>query len=93
MGRKSLAARFYEGLEGEEERDGTWLVLYDFIGVKPSSKFWSNIDRLVGLSGGGSLIQYSVFVTNGRRAALAMVKLVRYYGGEVAVFKGERVEV
>jgi len=93
MGRKSLAARFYEDLEGEEERDGTWLVLYDFKGVKPSSKFWSNIARLVGLSGGGSLIQYSVFMTDGKRAALAMVMLVRHYGGEVAVFKGERFEV
>ena len=40
LGRKSLAVRFYEGLEGEDERDGTWLVLYDFKGVKPSSKFW-----------------------------------------------------
>ena len=45
LGRKSLAVRFYEGLEGEDERDGTWLVLYDFKGVKPSSKFWSNIER------------------------------------------------
>ena len=47
----------------------------------------------MGLSGGGSLIQYSVFVTDGRRSAWAMVRLVRHYGGEVAVFKGERVEV
>ena len=37
-------------------------------------------------------MQYSVFMTGSRRAAMAVVKLTRHYGGEVMVFKGEEVE-
>ena len=93
MGRKSLAEKYYEAFEGEDESDGTWIVLYDFKGIKPSSKFWDNINRLIDIAWNGSLIQYSAFMTDNRRAASTMVRLARHYGGKVEVFKGERINV
>ena len=93
MGRKSLAVKFYEELEVEDECNGTWIVLYDFRGIKPSSKFWDNIERLIGIAGNGSLIQYSAFMTENRRSALTMVQLAKHYGGKVVVFKGEQLDM
>jgi len=50
MGRKSLAKKIYEQVkEDYGEEGGTWLVLYDFKGVKASSKFWTNM-KLVAVS-------------------------------------------
>ena len=68
-------------------------MLYDFKGVKPNPKFWVNLKRLIGIVGSGSLVQYSVFMTGSRRGAVVAVRLVRHYGGEVMVFKGEEVEI
>ena len=62
MGRKSLAEKYYEQVEEDyEEEGGTWLVLYDFKGVKANSKFWSNMKRVEDLVDGGSLIQYIAY--------------------------------
>ena len=94
MGRKSLAQEYFEEIPEEEGReDGTWIVLYDFKGVKPNPKFWVNLKRLRSLAGSGSLVQYSVFMTRSRKGAIAAVKLARHYGGEVMVFQGEEVEI
>ncbi|EMR73347.1 hypothetical protein MCGE09_00464 [Thaumarchaeota archaeon SCGC AB-539-E09] len=95
MGRKSLAQEFFEWIPAEEEDgfDRTWIVLYDFKGIKPNPKFWVNLRRLKGLSGSGSLVQYSVFMTRSRRGAAVAVMLARHYGGEVMVFRGEEVEL
>jgi hypothetical protein len=93
MGRKSLAEKYYEAFEGEVECDGTWIVLYDFKGIKSSSKFWDNIDRLIDIAGNGSLIQYSAFMTDNQRAESTIVRLARHYGGKAEVFKGEQVNV
>ena len=49
--------------------------------------------RLIGLVESGALVQYSVFMTRSKGGAIAAVKLVRHYGGEVMVFKGEEVEI
>jgi len=92
LGRKSLAAKFYE--ETSEEDDGeeeTWLVMYDF-SSKPNPRFWGNVRRLIGLVGEGSLVQYSVFMTRSRRGAMAAERLARHYGASVMVFKGEEIE-
>ncbi len=43
MGRKSLADKIFEGHREEEPGEDTWLVIYDFQGVKPSNKFYDNI--------------------------------------------------
>lgn len=94
MGRKSFAEKFYE--ETPEDGDGavdTWLVTYDFRGLKPNPKFWNNFNRLIALLDNGSMIQYSVFKTKSKRGALTAVKIARHYGAEVRVFKGEEVEL
>lgn len=94
MGRKSLAEKFYE--ETPEDENGaanTWLVIYDFRGIKPNPKFWKNLKRLIALLDNGSMIQYSVFKTRHKRGAHAAVKIAKHYGAEVRMFKGEEVEL
>ena len=93
MGRKSLAEEYYE--ETPEDGDGgggTWLVIYDFRGVKPNPRFWNNLKRLTTLINNTSMIQYSVLKTESRRGALTAVKIAKHYGAEVRVFRGEEVE-
>jgi len=92
MGRKSLALKIYEDCEDIEEEPGTWLVLYDFKGIKPSSKFWDNLHRIKNLAGSGSLIQYSVFQSNSKRGAVSALKIARHYGAESIMYKVEKVE-
>jgi len=94
MGRKSLAEKYYEQVEKcyEEER-GTWLVLYDFKGVKANSKFWSNMKRVENLVDGGSLIQYSAFTTASKRGAITVLRLAEHYGGETILYRAERMDL
>ena len=92
MGRKSLAEKYYEETENIPEEQGTWLVLYDFKGIKPSTKYWTNLNRLIKITGGGALIQYSVFTTMNRRAAAVAKKLAEHYGAETVWYKVEKVE-
>ena len=89
MGRRSLAEELLEKAEQYEEIKGTWLVIYDFKGVKPSPRFWGNLKRLMGLLGEGSLVQYSVFRTGSRRGAVVAIMLAEHYGAEVLTFQGE----
>ena len=91
MGRQSLAKKYYDETKAEEEK-GTWLVLYDFKGIKPSSKFWSNLKRVQSLVGEGTLIQYSVIRTGSKRGALTAVKLARHYGAETEIYRVEKIE-
>ncbi len=74
------------------EEDGTWLVLYDFKGIKPSTKYWTNLNRLIKIAGGGSLVQYSVFTTKDKRAVAVTKRLAEHYGAETIVYKIEKVE-
>ncbi|MBC8274643.1 MAG: hypothetical protein H8E40_06725 [Chloroflexi bacterium] len=45
MPRISLAKQYYEETETDDET-GFWLILYDFKGIKPSTKFWTNLKRI-----------------------------------------------
>ena len=90
MGRRSLAEEYLNRYE-EDKAQGTWLVVYDFKGVKPSTKFWGNLNRLQSLSS-GTLLQYSVFMTRDSRAARAARDLVEHYAGECFLFKGKLIE-
>ena len=90
MGRRSLAETYYEQYD-EDKAPGLWLVVYDFKGIKPSTKFWANLTRLKGLSG-GTLLQYSVFMTWDSRAARAARDLVDHYAGVGILFRGEIIE-
>jgi hypothetical protein len=92
MGRISLAEKYYQETENLPKEVGTWLVLYDFKGMKPSTKYWTNLNRLIKMTGGGSLIQYSVFTTREKRAAIAANKLAKHYGGETMMYKVEKQE-
>ena len=92
MGRISLAVKFYEETKNIPEEEGTWLVLYDFKGIKPSTKYWTNLKRLIKITGGGSLVQYSVFTSKDKRAAAVAKRLAEHYGAETIVYRVERVE-
>jgi hypothetical protein len=91
MGRKSLALKIYEDCEDIEEEPGTWLVLYDFKGIKPNSKFWDNLGRIKSLAGSGSLIQYSAFQSNSKRGAVMALKIAQHYKAESIMYKVEKV--
>ncbi len=91
MGRKSLAQKIFEETEPDNEK-GTWLVLYDFKAIKPSSKFWTNQKRIQTIVGEGALIQYSVFKTQSKRGALTAVKLAQHYGANTEIYKAEKIE-
>ena len=94
MGRKSLAEKIYMQVEEDYEEDrGTWLVLYDFKGIKANSKFWINIKRVENLVDGGSLIQYSVFTTASKRGAITVLRLAKHYGAETILYRAERMDL
>ena len=94
MGRRSLAEKFYEQVERDyEEERGTWLVLYDFKGVKADGKFWTNMKRVGNLVEGGSLVQYSVFTTASKRGAITVSRLAEHYGGETILYRAERMDL
>ncbi len=92
MGRISLAKKYYEETETDDEK-GPWLVLYDFKGIKPNSKFWTNLKRAQAIVGEGALIQYSVLTTDSKRSAITAVKLAKHYGAQVKLFKATEVTI
>jgi hypothetical protein len=93
MTRTSLAEKYYQEAEETPEKPGfEWLILYDFKGIKPSTKFWTNLKRLSRL-GDSSLIQYSVFKTNQRRIAVTAKRLAEHYNGLTIIFKGNKIEI
>ena len=61
--RRSLAEQIYKQYKDEEPSEETWLIVYDFQGIKPTSKFYDNINRIRTLLEDGQLIQYSVYRT------------------------------
>jgi hypothetical protein len=73
-----------------EEEGATWLLLYDFKGVKPGIKFWINLNRLAAKGTETSLVQYSALLTHSRRVAKAAKRLAEHYGAKVEVFKGPK---
>ena len=92
MGRKSFAQKFFEELEVEDGFDYSWIVLYNFHGVKPNPNFWSNLKRLSEIAG-GELTHYSVYRTNSLRGTVVADRLARHYGAETLVYKGEEMDL
>jgi len=68
-----------------------YLVIYDFVKRKPTTRFWRNLNRLLPVSK-GKLIQRSAFLAQGKRAALAVSTLASHYGADVAVFWVKQIE-
>ena len=93
MGRRSLAEQIFNKYEKEEPGEDTWLIIYDFPGMKPTGKFYDNLNRIKSMAEDGQLVQYSVFMTRDQRAAKAMRDLVKHYDGMVMIFKGELVDL
>ena len=93
MGRKSLAQQIFEEYKKEEPGEETWLIIYDFPGIKPTGKFYDNLKRIKSLANDGQLVQYSVYMTRDQRAAKATRDLVKHYHGQVMLFKGEQVDL
>jgi hypothetical protein len=60
MGRKSIADKIFEKYSEEEPGNGNWIIVYDFQGVKPSTKFYDNLERIQDNAIDGTLIQNSV---------------------------------
>jgi len=88
MTRKSLAETLYEDTEGTPEEPGQqWLLLYDFKGIKPGTKFYTNLARLSALKGETRPIQYSALHTTSMRVILAAKKLATHYGAKTIAFK------
>ena len=47
------AEKIYAETEGIAEEEGAWLVIYDFHGIKPSTKYWTNLKRRARLESEG----------------------------------------
>jgi hypothetical protein len=93
MGRKSLAEQIWEKYSEEQPGDDTWLVIYDFQLVKPTTKFYNNLNRIKKLAKNGELVQFSVNKTNDIRAAKTLRDLVEHYDGKALLFKGEMIDL
>jgi hypothetical protein len=89
MGRRSLAETLYEQYKNQEPGTETWLILYDFPGIKPTGKFYNNLNRIKTLTQDGQLIQNSVYMTRDQRAAQTIRDLVKHYDGQAMLFAGE----
>ena len=88
MSRVSLSEEFLEQYETEED-PFNWIVVYDFIGLKPNPHFWKNLSKMMALSSVRRL-QYSVLIAEKEGDARAAARLADYYGADTAVFRCER---
>jgi len=86
MGRKKLAEKMLEEIEGEDE-DGRYLIVYDFEGGRNPKAFYRNLEALRGKEYYIGRLQKSVLMTDSRKCALAIKELAMHYGAEVHVFK------
>jgi hypothetical protein len=93
MGKRSLAEKIFDEYKEQDPGENTWLIIYDFPRVKPTSKFYDNLNRIKTLAEDGQLVQYSVFMTRDQRAAKAMRDLVKHYDGQVMMFRGELADL
>ncbi len=93
MGRRSLAHKIFEEYREEPPGRDTWLIIYDFPGIKPTGKFYDNLKRIKTMATDGQLVQYSVYMTRDQRAAKATRDLVKHYEGQVMMFKGELADL
>ena len=93
MGSKSLAQQIFEEYKKEEPGEDTWLIIYDFPGIKPTGKFYDNLNRIKTMATDAQLVQYSVYMTHDQRAAKSIRDLVKHYEGQVMMFKGELVDL
>ena len=85
--------KIFEEYKNQEPGEDTLLIIYDFPGMKPTGKFYDNLNIIKSLANDGRLVQYSVYMTRDQRAAKATRDLVKHYDGQVMMFKGELVDL
>ena len=85
---RSLAEQLTREYKDDTDNDSseTYIVFYDFHGDPPSSRFYTNLERLKGPE--SLLIQYSVFHTTSQNTAKAVKQLAEHYGAETLLFRG-----
>ncbi|MCJ7732788.1 hypothetical protein MUP51_10780 [Candidatus Bathyarchaeota archaeon] len=89
MGRRSNAQSLVEDLDEVDDREGIFIIVYDFHGFKPSKRFWENLKRISDENKETGLIQYSVYKAYGVKEALVVSKLAESYGAETLIFSVE----
>jgi len=88
MGRKSTAQKLLEELPEQDSLDRTLLVVYDFHGEPPHSRFYVNLHRITELTrNSSSLVQFSVYKTTSLKAALAVQALASGMGADTVIYE------
>jgi len=94
MGRKSICDLILEDLKEDEDKEGLYLVLYDFdrtFNQVIPPKFFKNLNRLIERLPIERL-QYSVMVCKTLNAARAVMRLAkRYNATSVCIYKVEEM--
>ena len=76
----------YEQFKDSEPGNATWLIVYDFPGKKPSTKFYENLNRIKSLGTDGQLIRSGVYKTGDIRVTITLQLLIKHYKGKTNVF-------
>lgn len=92
MARRSRAQNLLKEYEAVEDHDRTFIVVYDFLGFKPSKRFWENLHRISEERHESGLIQYSVYRANGLKEALAVNQLAQEYSATTIMFIAEEYQ-
>ena len=58
MGRRNLAQQIFEEYEKEDPGEDTWLIIYDFPGIKPTGKFYDNLHRIKTMATDGQVMMF-----------------------------------
>lgn len=93
MGRRSIADLILEDLEDDPDREGTYLLIYDFPSERRATiEFHRNLDRIRAAMDDGLRIQYSVLRFTRLKTAHAARRLAKHYGAETRLFEGKEIE-
>lgn len=86
---KSLAEQYQQENQQTNTDKYSYLIVYDFHHNPPSSRFYTNLEKLKDQK--SQLIQYSVFYTENQGTAHAVKQLATHYGAETMIFKGNPI--
>lgn len=90
-GRRSIASKILETLEGVSTEKALYLVIYDFK-AKPSLYFYKNLEVIFKVTQDGERIQMSVLQCRMLKTARAIEQLATHYKAQALVFKVEPME-
>jgi hypothetical protein len=86
MAKRSLAEDLIEHARKMQEKEGPYLVIYDFKGSRSIPRFYDNLRKVLKKLD-GTLLQRSVVHTPSYRCARAVMALADRYGAKVQGFK------